>query len=282
MLIVCAGPDTYRAREKAKMLEAGFCKKYDPQSHAVERIDISKIEHVREQLFPLLSAGTLFSTKKFIRADGCLSISKTPERKILSEKINKTGVDTILVTVEDEAPSQKVLEAFSKEALIVYSFPILLGKDFKEWVSQEAVRRGVSNDVALQISRCTEGDSWLAMSELQKYSANPMIATEGAMGTTAGDAKIFDITDALIERSPGWRARVSTFKDDAVIMMYLSQLRSLVRVQSGHTKGIHPFVQKKMLRVRVRNVTKDFNASLRAFVSRRKGLAEGNEEETLL
>jgi hypothetical protein len=35
MIIVCSGPDTYRAREKARELTAAFREKHDPQGLAV-------------------------------------------------------------------------------------------------------------------------------------------------------------------------------------------------------------------------------------------------------
>jgi len=282
MIIICAGPDTYRARKKARALEVGFCVKYDPLARAVERVGIEKTEHVCERLSPLLSAGTLFSTKKFIRADGCLSSAKIAEKKILAEKINKTGADTILVTVEDEAPSKKELDLFHKEAVIVYAFPQLSGKDFQSWVAQEAKQWNISNEIASVIARRTEGDSWLAISEMQKFSANPEQHSGDVLSAIQVESKIFEMTDVLMNKPSGWRARVSAFKDDALGMMYISQLRSLARVQSRHVQGIHPFVQKKMSRVKKVSVSRDFSIVLRAFVSRRKGLAEGNEEETML
>ncbi len=281
MLIVCAGPDTYRAREKARELERAFREKYDPDGRSVERVDIQNAESVKSALLPLLSAGSLFSQQKFIRADGCLAVLKAPEKKKFASRISNTGSDTIIVSVEDEAPSKKVEDLFENKSLHVYVSPEMRGSEFLNWVKVQASERGVELDTAKQVAEYAGGDSWLAITELEKASAHPSGA-HNKIRFTDEQPKIFDVTDRILADSPSWRSYVADLKDEGVVSTLLSQLRAYVRVQSGNDEGIHPYVRKKLSSKRVGHVSQKFLGALRAHVFRRKGLMDGDEYETLL
>lgn len=281
MFIICAGPDTYRAREKARELEAGFCKKYDPDGRAVERLAILKPEHVHERLYPLLSGGSLFCEKKFIRADGCYGALKAADRKTFASRVSPTGSSTIIVSVEEDAPSKKAESAFTEGALLVYAYPEMRGATFASWVRAEARKLGVHVSAADHVASQADGDSWWAISELMKFAANPSCdSVKGISSDT--EENIFGISDAVMSGDRDWRTRLAQFGDEQIVTTYLSQLRSFTRIRDGHPQGIHPFIQKKLGKKKVKNLTQKYLRALHAFVSRRKGLLEGREYETLL
>jgi len=280
MLIVCAGPDTYRAREKARELEKAFREKYDPEGHAVESVDVSSSDQIHDRLYPLLSSGSLFSSRAFIRCDGSFALLKAKGQKVFVERTS-TSADTIVVTVEPDAPSKKMEEFLKEKGGKVYSFPELKGREYIAWLGQQCDRLSLDRAIATKIAENTEGDSWLAMTELQKYEAYPNRERE-RVSTQDAEMKIFEITDALLEDKKGWRTRIAEFQDEGVVTTYFSQLRSYCRVQSGSAEGLHPYVQKKLSRMRVTKVSQKILSALRVLVFRRKGLIEDGEYETLL
>ena len=116
MLIICTGPDTWSAHEKARDLAKGFRDKYDSTGASVTTIHEATFSEVMNQF----GAPSLFAKKVFVRADGWMSKIKPEDFKKLHERILKDGDMTILVAVMDELP----VKIDSDQVLLSYQ-PVL-------------------------------------------------------------------------------------------------------------------------------------------------------------
>lgn len=276
MLILCSGPDTYRAREKARDLVEAFRAKHDPRGMATDVIDGNG------GIAPLLSrlaGASLFSPKKMIRADGCLAKMKIADVRALAAKLQSDKDSTIVVTVEDEVPNSKTLETLKTAPLFHYPFPFQQGAAFRAWVREQALRQGVAQDCADLIAEYTDGDSWFAVQELVKQAAHPQ---QPPNNRRLESENVFDVADAVLMERTGWRDRMDTLEYENAVSIFLSQARSYLRVRDGYVEGLHPYVAKKLSSLRVADAERRMSKILRAFVASRSSLASGNEMENLL
>lgn len=276
MIIVCSGPDTYHARQKAKELVEAFRKKHDPPGMAT---DVVVGELGTAELVSRIGTPSLFATKRMVRADGCLGRMKAADLKTFSEKLNQLGDQIVFLTVEEEPPTAKVLGLFEKAPLHHYPFVQMTGEMFRAWVRAAGAAEGVSNEKADKIAEIYDGDAWSAMTEISKVAANDEM--------TAKDEKkyaslnIFDLAEMAMTKRQSWRFTVERQADGGFLSIFIGQLRSFLRVRDNATDGIHPFVQKKMSRLSVPDSKARLSKVLCAHVASRSGLAT-DEETTAL
>src|SRR5262245_59678086 len=98
MLLICAGPDTWRTREKARELQAAFIAKHDPQgvsTNVLPDADFSAILNA-------LGTSSLFAQKRFIRVNGLFEKLKIADVRALAKRLEADADQSILVTLETE------------------------------------------------------------------------------------------------------------------------------------------------------------------------------------
>jgi hypothetical protein len=276
MIIVCSGPDTYRAREKARELVAAFRAKHDSGGLAMETVDGAEGVSV---LLSRLASGSLFSRKKLIRADGCLTKMKIADVRTLAARLEADKDATIILTVEEEAPNAKTLEALKMAPLFHYPCPAQVGSAFRTWAQNEAVKRGVSQKTADALARTFEGDSWRVINELEKQSAHAIDTTPEGLEK---ELSIFDVADRVLTQRQNWRSDFSSADEGGTISVALGQSRSYLSIRDGHAQGVHPYVAKKLGSLRIAEPEKRSIKLLRAFIASRNSLAPGNEPQTLV
>lgn len=276
MIIVCSGPDTYRARERARELVAAFKEKHDPNS--LSTFILATGQDVKT-IFSNIGTPSLFTTKKLIRCDGLLETLKIAEVRTLVAKLQIDGDQTILLTVEEEPPSDKILETLKPCPLHHYAYPLLKGQSFLKWLKEQARIMGVSEQIAEKIAGYTEGDSWLAKQELFKRAAYPE-ADQVDMKTA--EMSHFEVIEDFLLAKKACRERLSGVKDDSVFSLMQGQIKSYIRARDGFTEGLHPFVVKKMRQLKINNAEQKFKTSVQALRNSRSGLCSGNEMEAML
>ncbi|MEO5927685.1 MAG: hypothetical protein ABIO72_03095 [Patescibacteria group bacterium] len=276
MIIVCSGPDTYRAREKARELAQAFREKHDPQGLAMETVDGSEGLPI---LLSRLAGGSLFSKKKLIRADGCLEKMKIADVRTLAAKLAADKDATIILTVEEESPNEKTLDALKAAPLFNYPFVAQMGSSFRDWTRARAKTLGVDEKTADLVASANEGDSWRTIHELEKQAAypHPFDARRDA-----GESSVFATADAIMAERAGWRSDVEISKEDGALSVAVGQIKSFIEVRDGQASAVHPYVAKKLSQLRLRDAEGRAAKLLRAFLSSRNGLAAGAETKTLL
>lgn len=273
MLILCIGPDTFRAQEKARELEAAFRKKYDPTGSSVEHISSGKegVDEVIER------AGTisLFSSHRFLRGNNLLGDCPKVKQAVLIRVLVQDPERTIIVSVEDEPPAATTLKPFEKDVKVIkYEFPEQSGAAWMRWIQEMAERLKIEDKQILRrIAEATEGDSWYAWNELLKLAAG---GTSHVVRTE--EESIYYYADAYLKQNPAWSG---IFKDQELtkqaLNTFLSQARSALRVRDGATEGLHPYVVKKLGTLPSQNLEERFAHTLLAFFCQRSGYAADDE-----
>ncbi|MFH1620502.1 MAG: hypothetical protein ABIB04_00250 [Patescibacteria group bacterium] len=276
MIIVCSGPDTYRAREKARELMSAFKQKHDPGSLSTF---INTDGQDVKTIFSNIGTPSLFTNKKLIRSDGILKTLKIAEVRMLVSKLQIDGDQTVFLTVEDEPPSDKIMETLKPAPLFHYSFSVLKTFDFLKWVKQEAQKLGVSEKIAIEIADCADGDSWFVKQELIKHAAYSEAVSVNNKGT---NLTVFGVIEDFLLEKKGSRQKLLNLKDESAVILMLNQIRSFIRVRDGFSDGVHPFVVKKMKQMKIKEVETRLVKSIKALRASRIGLASGNEIESLI
>lgn len=277
MLIICSGPDTFRAREKARELERAFREKYDPDGTAVERIAGGKT--LVDDLIEKSLTTSLFTPRRFIRVDGLFEALGKARVSALASALAKEPDNVIVVDVEEEPPTASVLKPFEKEVkLIPYDFPALTGAAFFSWCRDQASKLGgVEEGRVKQIAETYEGDGWTAWNELAKSAAG------GTFSTHAAELDAYAMADAWLA---GQSDRMRPLADDAAASeasrILLQSVRAAARARDGAVEGLHPYVVRKLGRMRLSGVERLLGAAITAHVSARAGLSDEAEASTLL
>ena len=198
----------------------------------------------------------------------------------LTKRLESVRDDTIILSVEEEPPVEKILKEFAGIKLVQYPFPFLTGAKFVAAVTHRAQEIGVSQSIAQEIARRTDGDMWFAEQELEKASANPsmqLISSIDVSGT------VFDAADAYLLGRSGWRERVASFPDESMVSILATQSRTFTRVRDGETAGVHPYVARKFSTIKISDALarQRFLGALRALYAARQ-CATDEESQTLL
>jgi hypothetical protein len=275
MLIVCSGPDAYSARQKARELQSAFREKYDPAGYSTEVLS----EPSLQDLLNRLSAPSFFATKRFLRADGLLDSLKIAEVRTLTARLEADKDQTIVLSVEEESPNEKVLTECKKAPFFHYTHLLPQGASFAAWCAKQAERIGASMKDAQEVTRACEGDTWLAVQELSKRAANP---ASRIVPIGSEDISVFEVVDARILQRAGWRDVMAHADVDQLAITLAAQARSLVRIQHGETAGIHPFLVKKFSRANIQYGNEAFLDAARAIVASRTGLSSSSETSCLI
>lgn len=276
MLILCTGPDTYRARQKAKELEQAFRAKFDPSGYAT-LVDPTLAP---EALALQLGTTSLFAPRKFFRRDRLIADASAASLKALIKQLSGDQENVIVVSVEDAPLDAKASKALEGLKVVAYPYPALEPKAFEAWCLEEGARHGVPAERARVIAGAVEpGDTWLASQEVMKAGANPEAPIPSREEREFG---IFAVADAFVADAP-WRKQASRL-EDSPFAVFSSQLRSAIRVRDGAIQGIHPFLVKKLSQGRSlgRDFTSRLRGLLRAQAAQRQYLAQEDEVDALL
>lgn len=277
MLIICSGPDTFRALKKAKELESAFKQKYDATGLSVEHLPPGK--EAVTNVAARAGAMSLFTPRRFVRTSNILTESSKPQRTTLKKILSGDQEGFILLTLEDEPPTATVLKELGEDIKIVrYDFPSLQGKAFLDWALEEGKAMNIQDETVIRhIAELTSGDSWHCFFELMKQAANP--GAEVMIGE-GSEESIFTFAETYIKGDKRW---LSIIKEPdlhkQVLTTFLTQARAGIRVRDGANDGLHPFLARKLRGQRLEEAEQALARVIEGFFLQRSGF--GDEKEIL-
>lgn len=280
MLIVCAGPDTYHARKRARELVAAFRAKHDPTGYSTSNCTGSSLDDLLSQL----GSPSLFAVKRLIRCDGLLEDLKIADVRRLAKRLLADQDQTIVLSVEDEAVPTKIEKEFEGVKIVTYSYSLLTGRLFAAAVASLAQEAGVDAQRAAAVAVLADGDMWIADQEIAKCAANAHYIPLSAQSAASG-VSLFDLADAYLRRTSSWRTHLSNANEsDGAPMVFSAQARTFLRVTAGSAEGVHPYVVKKMQQAAIapHRGSSALLSALSALVASRSSLASGDEWQSLL
>ena len=147
MLIVCSGPDMFRALQKARELEVAFKQKFDATGLCVERIATGK-EAVTE-IAARAGAISLFTTRRFVRTANVLAEASKAGRATLAKTLAGDQDGFILLTLEDKPPEKSIINELGTIKVVSYDFPMMDVNTCTKWALAEARQMGLVDEKAV-------------------------------------------------------------------------------------------------------------------------------------
>lgn len=279
MLILCCGPDSYRALVRAKELELAFKQKHDPEGHAVERLSSGK-DGV-EELISRAAGASLFSPRRFIRVDGLVSACPKAKQKALLEALARDVDAMIVVSVEEEKPPSSVLKTYEAlPKIVVNEYPLLSGSAYLSWAKETAKSLGnIDESHAIALARSCEGDSWKFINEAIKVSAGAVLELDQRSSETSA----YDLADQVLRKDDRRRETIEqiefSYSETSILVQ---QGVSALRVRDHDTAGLPPFVLRKLEGMKMKEPEMVFAASLEMLFMQRSGLCNEGESSALI
>lgn len=275
MLILCIGPDTFRATRRAQALEAAFRQKYDSEGRSVEHIASGK--GAADEIIERAGTASLFSARRFLRTQSLLEETSKSKLAPLAQALAHDPEQTIVVSTEAEAPSSSTLKQLSDVKIVTYEFPALQNNDFFRIVSALGSELGVAKDADLKLlsERCAP-DTWRAWNALLLLKLG-----SGMESVAYQDETIYQIVDAY-----AFGAQRPFLKDPEtsaeIIPALIHQMRAALRIRDGATHGLHPYLVKKLSQKKILNAEHALGASWLAYAANRSGMGDPQEAASIL
>lgn len=278
MLILCCGPDTFRALARAKELEHAFRQKHDPEGRAIEHLRSGK-DGV-EDLIEKSAGANLFSPKRFLRVDGLVTACPKNKLKALVEALSRDIDSMIVVSVEEEKPSASQLKSFEElPKFLLSEYTQLQGSAFSAWAMEYAKNLRIYEEKSLQplIEAC-EGDCWSFVNEAMKLAAGATLEHQ----THVDDPSPYDIADQFLRAEPTRFQSLNGEFGYTNFSIILQQAVSAVRIRDNDLDGIPPFVSRKLKAMNVPQPEAVVAVALETIFLQRTGLANEAESAVLL
>lgn len=277
MLILCTGPDTFRAQRKARELEEAFRTKYDPSGLSIEHLAGGKT--ALQALTQRAGTRSLFSSRRFLRGTQLLEEVPDAKVKILAKILAQDQEGIIVVTTEHIMPSAKYLEAMAGVKVIKYEFPQAQGEAFHALVRVWASEQGIANQAIIdRIAMAAEGDSWLAWNELAKCATGRL----SELTARASERSIFDEADDFLRNDPQRFARFVDSDAAGIFSPLMAAARAYLRARDGAGAGLSSYVVRKLSHLRAPHAEATLSAAIRAHRASRTSYGSEAECHTLL
>jgi DNA polymerase III delta subunit len=276
MLVICAGPDSFRARLKYRDLVLAYKKKYDEKGDTVESLPL---DNLYEAVLSKLGNQTLFASKKLLVCEGLMSKLTAKQASNLRDAIYRDGDITVVIDYEEKAPKATAIKSFEEKELYVYAHEMAKGTELNKIVADLCKRYGVEVTLVPSLIQRYQSDLWAIDTALQ------MIRVLDKQTVESGDVQIdnmFGLVDKLLKNQKSWIGQYTAFDINAILSSTVSQMRTWHMAQEGMAKGAHPFVQRKLSGMRIKDADFRFQQFLKTFYGSRNSLAAGDEIAQIL
>jgi DNA polymerase-3 subunit delta len=274
MIILLHGPDTYRSRQRLKVLREAFQTKHDPTGFSIVRLDGPALSV--DEVNKAVSTRGFLSTKRMVVIEN-LSQHKSPKTvEAIQELLTHwNNDDTVLILWEGPTPSKSRkkksagLSIKPGKDVLVEVFPLLTDTQLVQWIKKEITRREgrIGADAERLLISLASKDLWETSSEIDKlisYTRNRPITVADVelMMKSKFDSDIFRLTDALSARNT--QAALHLMEEEVgsglpvpyLLTMLARQFRVLLQVKDYLDTGnppnqlaseldLHPFVARK-------------------------------------
>ncbi len=278
MLIICAGPDSFRARLKYRDLVGAYKKKYDEKGATIEHL---QNENLYETLLSKLSNQSLFASKKLLVCEGLFQKLTAKQASNLRDAIYRDADISVVIDYEDKEPKATAIKSFEEKELFVYSHELAKGTELNKIVKDLCKRYGVAETRIPFLIQRYQSDLWAIDTALQVLSAMQDGELSDEVGLSQAD-NMFALVDLLLMNKTSWMRQYTAFDINGILNSAVSQMRTWHMAKEGMAKGVHPFVQKKLSGMRINNADERFLQFLKSFYASRNSLATGDEIVQLL
>ena len=273
MLIFVYGQDTFRVREKVRVMKEKFSEKFD--KGGMNLVEFSNKPVLGEVMQAVQSPPFLGDKRMVVVRDLCGTLKKD-QVETWQEGLSKIPESTIVILWEEIDPKKlekhALYKALSKQSEVhTYPFPLLKDAALTQWVVGRVQEMGAQIDrIALtSLVGRVGSDLWQMQHELEKlvaYAGSGMVTNEMVeeLVRASFEDQIFQLVDAISHRNANKAIRLldeerwSGASDQYIFGMLARQVRILLGARSvldlnaNATKdyvaselSLHPFVAQK-------------------------------------
>ncbi len=273
MLIICTGPDTFRARLKFRDLILAYKTKFDQQGKSIEYLTS---EDLFDRVSSALTHQSLFASKRMLVCDGLFERITSKQIEKLGNNIRKDGDFTIVLNYEEKMPKENLLKLFKEKELFIYKHEPAKNEELNKIVADLCKSYDVKTDIIPFLIQRYQNDLWAIDTALQVIRISKKEGLFKSKGKSKVD-NIYAVADYLLAGKSDWLQYIDTFDPQSILSTILPQMRTWHMVRDGLGKKAHPFVQKKLSGIKIKNPDEKLLILLRALYSSRNSLASGDE-----
>jgi DNA polymerase III delta subunit len=198
MIIFLYGPDDYRRQLKKNELIAEFSKKRSEIGLGFFNLENGSVQ---EELLEFIANQSIFETAKLAVIENAFEVPAPKLAKFLKPFLDVKNI-TLLVTEKDKPV--KALAFLLDKPAIAQKFETLTGAEWVGFVNGEAKRLGIKMTAAAVqfLADVYQGNTWGAITELQKLAGFVVPGKNGAVGSAAIDRKDLNVFD--LEVAPNY------------------------------------------------------------------------------
>lgn len=277
MLIICTGPETFLARQKALDLMEAYKQKHVSQGAEIERLESQT--SIQDAITRLSSLG-LFTTKRLLKYENLMAGITLTQAKQLAKAILSDGNQTVVLTYEDKSPTEKTLGLFQKDILFVYAHEKLKGLELNKWISARCKLYQISSDLSSKLIELHGDNLWAIESSLQAMRVLNDAST--LEKTTENDDSAFAIIDQFFKNNPTWIIQAASQDPQELLPLLLSQLLNWHKIKYDQAQDVHPFVKKKLGAIKLPRAEELTLEAIRTMYASRNSITQGQEILQLL
>ncbi len=270
MIFFLYGPDTFRSREKLRLIKEKFLKEVDVSGRSL--IELNKNEIDLNHLRQALNTNSFLTRKRMVIIEGILSKKITNEEEII-ELLKRNNLDNSCVLVfweaDDYEQDSKIFK-YLKSQKQVEEFKKLKNVELMKWVKNKFLSNKIriENKQVEKIINFVGDDMWLLDREIDKLTAHNWLEKEvndlslELILTASFNENIFQLTDAVTEKKQALALQLidkhlsSGINESYLLAMLIRQFRIMLQIKNlsefGHNLNqinsllnYHPYVIKK-------------------------------------
>lgn len=274
MIIFLYGADTFRSKEKLKILKERFIQEVDKSG--LNLADIEAIKMSIADFNKTVASRSFLAKKRMVVIRHIFKTAKSFQTEVLEllkkGKYRESRDDNVLIFWDEEPDKRVALFKYLSGSKFKEEFNILANNDLVKWIEKRVELKGgkISHGDANFLASKSDGDLWALAGEIDKLVA----AGKGAIGRAEIeesslvkiDDNIFNLTDAIANQD---RARALKLLDEQIesgvneiylLSMIVRSFRILTQIKSAlegggqggqraiaGELGLHPFVVQKAM-----------------------------------
>ncbi|HPN15188.1 MAG TPA: hypothetical protein PLF71_03690 [bacterium] len=271
MLIICAGPESFLARQKVRELIDAYQQKHDPSGRSIERLEH---QSTLQDVLGRLGNMDLFASKKLLKYENLLTGLTPAQTKKLNQAVLKDADQNIVLTEEDKLPPAKIMEHFSKEKTFVYEYQKLSASDLRQAVVAICRQNELKAELADRLIALYPNDLWAINTAVQMISVSGLLPDQTLPDS---QSNLFNTVDNLLQQKNQVQTGLMGMDAQEILPLLISQALNWHKVKHGQAQGVHPYVQKKLLNTDFQNPDFKTINFLRCLYATRSSLAGGKE-----
>jgi len=274
MLVICLGPDSFRARHKYNFLFSAYKNKY--QNALIEEVDTGFWSLTMSKLVN----SSLFSSKKMLAGEGLLEKFTAKDLSRLEKKLKLDNNETVVLDYEEKLNKTKLnlLSKIDKKYLKIYEYKNLNTWELKKEVTELVQKYNLDFKYVDYLIDRFQGDLWAIDTELQVLR----LGMNEISDLDLKNKDIYVLLDMLLKNDrQAWKNIDFFLLNEDLSSRLVTQIRNWFLAQEKN-KSLHPYVLKKMQYLHLNNSGDFLRKYLKLLYATRNGLLGIKEVDVLL